>query len=67
MQSDNGHKCLDDLISSEKLEPHVYKDPTQDLAYLCYSSGTTGLAKGVMTTVYNMTRYPGILRSSRSR
>ena len=56
MESDNGHKCLDDFIGSEKLEPHVYKDPKEDLAYLCYSSGTTGLAKGVMTTVYNMTR-----------
>lgn len=50
-----GYKTLDDLIGKEMLEPHVYSNPKEDLAYLCYSSGTTGLAKGVMTTVYNMT------------
>lgn len=50
-----GYKTLDDLIGEEMLEPHVYSNPKEDLAYLCYSSGTTGLAKGVMTTVYNMT------------
>lgn len=55
-EGDKLHKCLDDLMGKELLDPHVYKDPTDELAYLCYSSGTTGLAKGVMTTVYNMTR-----------
>ncbi|KAF4983292.1 hypothetical protein FZEAL_1277 [Fusarium zealandicum] len=29
-------------------------DPQKDLAYLAYSSGTTGLPKGVMLTHYNM-------------
>lgn len=52
-----GFKTLDDLMGKDLLEPHQFKDPTDDLAYLCYSSGTTGLAKGVMTTQYNMTRY----------
>ena len=50
-----GYKTLDDYIGNEVLEPHTYRDPQDELAYLCYSSGTTGLAKGVMTTVYNMT------------
>lgn len=50
-----GYKTVDDLMGSQTLEPHVYKDPKEELSYLCYSSGTTGLAKGVMTTVYNMT------------
>lgn len=45
-----GYKTLDDLFGPQILEPHVFTDPTQDLAYLCYSSGTTGVAKGVMTT-----------------
>lgn len=30
-------------------------DQIHDTVFLCYSSGTTGLAKGVMTTHYNMT------------
>lgn len=30
-------------------------DEVFDTAWLCYSSGTTGLPKGVMTTNYNMT------------
>lgn len=55
-EGNTSHKTLDELMGKELLEPHTYKDPTNDLAYLCYSSGTTGLAKGVMTTQYNMTR-----------
>lgn len=56
-EGNTSHKTLDELMGRDLLEPHVYNDPTDELAYLCYSSGTTGLAKGVMTTVYNMTRY----------
>lgn len=55
-EGNTSHKCLDDLMGNDLLEPYTYKDPMDELAYLCYSSGTTGLAKGVMTTVYNMTR-----------
>lgn len=47
----NQFRTLDDLLDNTKeLQPHSYKDPKEELAYLCYSSGTTGLAKGVMTT-----------------
>lgn len=41
---------LEDLLGQEELTAHKFPDPRKDLAYLCYSSGTTGLAKGVMTT-----------------
>lgn len=50
-ETDNkDYRNLDDLFGETPLEPHVYKDPTEELAYMCYSSGTTGVAKGVMTT-----------------
>lgn len=55
-EGNTSHKTLDELMGQQLLEPHEFRDPTDELAYLCYSSGTTGLAKGVMTTVYNMTR-----------
>ena len=35
--------------------PQVEIDPMEDLAALPYSSGTTGLSKGVMLTHYNLT------------
>lgn len=35
--------------------PSVAIDPMQDIAALPYSSGTTGLSKGVMLTHYNLT------------
>lgn len=54
-EGNTSHKTLDELMGRQLLDPHVFTDPTDELAYLCYSSGTTGLAKGVMTTVYNMT------------
>ncbi|GAA5951876.1 hypothetical protein JCM21900_004172 [Sporobolomyces salmonicolor] len=46
---------LDYLISDRSLEPHVIAKPRETVAYLGYSSGTSGRAKGVMTSVYNMT------------
>lgn len=46
----SGYRTIEDLLGPEELQPHQYNDPKEELAYLCYSSGTTGLAKGVMTT-----------------
>lgn len=48
-------RTLDDLISNKLLEPHKIKDPKSTCAYLCYSSGTSGKAKGVLTSHFNVT------------
>ncbi|BGP16026.1 hypothetical protein JCM10213_004806 [Rhodosporidiobolus nylandii] len=52
---------LDHLISNERLEPHRVERPKETVAYLGYSSGTSGKAKGVRTSAYNMTSVLSIL------
>ena len=42
------------LLESDGVVPPVEIDPKNDLVALPYSSGTTGLAKGVMLTHYNL-------------
>ncbi|HEY0637044.1 MAG TPA: 4-coumarate--CoA ligase family protein [Pseudonocardiaceae bacterium] len=48
-----GHESLADLLSTTATRPEVEVRP-DDLAVLPYSSGTTGLAKGVMLTHRNL-------------
>lgn len=48
-------KSLDELMTGPLLSPHRIKDPKNTVAYLGYSSGTSGKAKGVRTSHYNMT------------
>ncbi|WP_328872142.1 4-coumarate--CoA ligase family protein [Streptomyces sp. NBC_00287] len=45
-----GHRSLIDMLGSTAPEPQVDIDPVADVAALPYSSGTTGIPKGVMLT-----------------
>lgn len=49
-----GHPGLRDLLSEQRPAPEVSFDPMTHLAVLPYSSGTTGVAKGVMLTHHNL-------------
>ena len=53
-------KTLDYLLDDKEMEPVKVNDHKVRVAYLGYSSGTSGKAKGVRTSVYNMTasRFP---------
>ncbi|MET9255667.1 4-coumarate--CoA ligase family protein [Streptomyces sp. NPDC003717] len=46
----DGHRSLIDMLGCTAPEPDVPVDPTEDVAVLPYSSGTTGTPKGVMLT-----------------
>ncbi|MFF7975274.1 AMP-binding protein [Streptomyces sp. NPDC007905] len=45
-----GHRSLIDMLATTAPEPQIALDPAEDIAALPYSSGTTGVPKGVMLT-----------------
>jgi len=53
--ADERFLTLDAIIDDQLLEPHKIAAPKTTVAYLGYSSGTSGKAKGVRTSAYNMT------------
>ncbi|MBX7549687.1 4-coumarate--CoA ligase family protein [Streptomyces sp. tea 10] len=46
----SGHRSLTDMLATTAPEPQPVLDPAEDIAALPYSSGTTGVPKGVMLT-----------------
>jgi acyl-CoA synthetase (AMP-forming)/AMP-acid ligase II len=49
------YSSMDEIYGPQRRPRRFPADVEKETAYLCYSSGTTGRAKGVMTSYHNMT------------
>ncbi|KAM0748924.1 AMP binding protein [Meredithblackwellia eburnea MCA 4105] len=57
------YRTFDDLMfGGKEVEPFVVRNPKEEVAYLTYSSGTSGLAKGVKMSHFNVTSVVNILK-----
>ena len=54
LDGEEGHPNLRELLTARQVPPEVSFDPATQLAVLPYSSGTTGVPKGVMLTHRNL-------------
>ncbi|MCU4504312.1 AMP-binding protein [Acinetobacter sp. WU_MDCI_Abxe161] len=54
LDSANGYISLTDMLAENLTPPVIEIDPTNDIAVLPYSSGTTGVPKGVMLSHKNL-------------
>ena len=60
----NEYESVDDMIKTDKKQepPNVQINTKEDTAVIIYSSGTTGLPKGVVLTHYELVAGATILR-----
>lgn len=62
------YKSIFELMGGEPSEPERFEgDQVHESVFLCYSSGTTGLPKGVESTHYNMTSQLGAFNAGGER
>jgi long-subunit acyl-CoA synthetase (AMP-forming) len=62
--ADTPYSCIQDLWNKAGRPKEMQSDEERDTAYLCYSSGTTGRAKGVETSHHNMTSQVQAIRNA---
>ncbi|KAK4695959.1 hypothetical protein P7C70_g8458, partial [Phenoliferia sp. Uapishka_3] len=60
--TDGASKSYEELIGDESFEPVVFENAAEKIAYLPYSSGTTGRPKGVLISHKNVTSTTQIVR-----
>ena len=53
--SDMPYRCLEELWSKAGMPKRLTAEREKETAYLCYSPGTAGKARGVMTSHHNVT------------
>ena len=60
----NGYESVDDMMKTDKKKktPNVQINTKEDTAVIIYSSGTTGLPKGVVLTHYELVAGATLLR-----